>query len=299
MSGRFKNSTLDILRSLDVSPAMRAIRALEESPSMRVISEINNSPTLRLMREIEDSPSMRLIRRVEESPAMRIFRDLENSPALKIIRDLEDSAAFRAVRELQDSPALKAIKALESSPSFAAFSIISEQLDTNFGALTFSEAYNFLVDEIEEAENDTDLVEGVKNKSSRAPLGHLSAEFYLNLILALFLYYFSQMSAMESEEKLLGKMEMLEQTISTQMQALERKENESVFLVTDRELNFRVGPSMDSKILEVLPRNKKVIELTRKRDWIQVKYFDYINNLNRTGWVHSGNIIVINSNEKQ
>lgn len=298
MSGKFKNPTLDILRSLDVSPAMRAIQALEESPSMRMLCEINNSPTLRLMRKIEDSPSMRLIRQVEESPAMRIIRDLENSPALNL-RDLENSAAFRAIRELQGSPALKAIKALESSPSFSAFSRISEQLNSNFGGLTFSEAYKFLVDEIDEAENETALVEGIKTKSSRAPLGPLSAEFYLSLMLALFLYYLSQISAMESEEELLGKMEMLEQAISTQMQTLERKENERIFLVTDRGLNFREGPSLDSKILEVLPRNKKVIELTKKRDWIQVEYFDYVNNLNRVGWVHSGYMIVINSNEKQ
>lgn len=287
MSDRFKYTTLDFLRSLDDSPAMRVLR------------EINNLSTLRLMQEIEDSTSMKLIRQVEGSPAMRIIRDLESSPALKIVRDLEDSAAFRAIRELQDSPALKVIKALETSPSFTAFSIISEQLNRNFGVLTFSEAYKFLADEIEEAESDTALVEVIKNKSSQAPFSPLSAEFYLNLFLALFLHYLSQMSAMESEEKLLEKMEVLEKTISTQIQALQKKEKESIFLVTDRELNFRERPGMDSKILEVLPRNKKVIELARKREWVQVEYFDYVNNLNKVGWVHSGYIIVINSSEKQ
>ena len=294
-----KNTTLDFLRSLDDSPTMRAIRALEESPTMRMIREVENSPTLRLMREIEDSPSMRLIRQIEKSPAMRIMRDLEKSPALQIVRDLESSVAFRVIRDLQDSPALRAIKALEVSPSLAAFSRISEQVNKSFGALTFSEAYQFLVDEIKEAEDDASLIEEIKDKSCCAPLSLLSAEFYLSLIFALFLYYLSQVSAMESEERLLERMRMLEQTISIQLHTLESKEVENVFLVTDRELKFREGPSMDSKVIEVLPRNKKVMELSRQKDWIHVEYFDYVNNISKDGWVHSGYVIVVNANNKQ
>ncbi|GAB0149852.1 hypothetical protein McPS_25920 [Marichromatium sp. PS1] len=294
----FNNTTLDFLRALEESPTIRAILALEESPAMRMIREIDNSPALRLMREIEDSPSMRLIQQIKESPAMRIVRD-PAPPALQIIRDLEKSAAFQAISNLQDSPALRAIKAFEASPSLSAFSRITEQINSNFGALTFSEAYQFLVDEIQEAEDDASLVEELKDKSSRAPFGPLSAEFYLNLILALFLYYLSQVSATESEEKLLERMEMLEQTISTQLHKLESSEASSIFLVTDQALNFRDGPSMESKIMEMLPRNKKVIELKRQKDWIQVKYFDYVNNLNKVGWVHSGYMIVVKPSNKK
>lgn len=291
----FKNATLDLLRSLDDSPTMRAIRALEESPTMRMLEEINDSPMLRLMQELEDSPSMRLFRQIEESPAMRIMRNLEESPSFQIIRDLENSPAFRAIHDLQNSPALRVIEALDVSPSLTAFSKISEQINKGFSALTFSEAYQLLVDEIIEAENDASLVEEVKTKSNRAPLSPLSAEFYLNLIFALFLYYLSQMSATESEERLLERMELLENTISSQLQMLESNENESVFLVTDREINFREGPSIDSEVIEVLPRNKKVMELSRQREWIQVEYFDHINNLSKVGWVHSGYLILIES----
>ncbi len=249
------------------------------------------------MREIEDSPSMKLIQQIEKSPATRIARDIEKSSALQIDKDLQNSAAFRAIHDLQNSPGLKAIKALDS-PSFAKFSRISEQINRKFGALTFSEAYQFLVDEIEESVDDASLIEELKDKSSRAPLNPLSAEFYLSLIFALFLYYLSQVSATDSEERLLERMEGLEQTISTQFQALESNDANSIFLVTDRELNFRDGPSMDSKVLEVLPRNKKVIEITRQKDWIQVEFFDYINNLNKVGWVHSGYVIQVDVSEK-
>lgn len=295
----FKNTTLDILRSLDDSPTMRAIRAMEDSATVRMMRDINNSPSLRIMREIEDSPTMRLLRQIEESPAMRIMRDLENTPTLKIIKDLENSSAFKAIRGLQDSPALRAIKALEVSPSITAFSRISEQLNQNYGALTFSEAYQLIVDEMPEAEDDASLLEMVQDKSNRAPLSPLSAEFYLSLIFALFLYYLSQMSATESEERLIERMGVLEQTITTQLNVLQSKEIGHVFLVTDRELNLREGPGMDNEVIEVLPRNKKIMELKRSKEWVQIEYFDYINNVSKVGWVHSGYLMVVDSKDKK
>lgn len=271
----FKNTTLDILRSLDDSPTMRAIRAMEDSATVRMMRDINNSPSLRIM------------------------RDLENTPILKIIKDLENSSAFKAIRELQDSPALRAIKALEVSPSITAFSRISEQLNQNYGALTFSEAYQLIVDEMPEAEDDASLIEMVQDKSNRAPLSPLSAEFYLSLIFALFLYYLSQMSATESEERLIERMGVLEQTITTQLNVLQSKEIGHVFLVTDRELNLREGPGMDNEVIEVLPRNKKIIELKRSKEWVQIEYFDYINNVSKVGWVHSGYLMVVDSKDKK
>jgi uncharacterized protein YgiM (DUF1202 family) len=295
----FKNTTLDILRSLDDSPTMRAIRAMENSATVRMMRDINNSPSLRIMREIENSPTMRLLRQVEESPAMRIMRDLENTPTLKIIKDLENSSVFKAIRELQDSPALRAIKALEISPSITAFSRISEQLNKNYGALTFSEAYQLIVDEMPEAEDDASLIEMVQDKSNRSPFSPLSAEFYLSLIFALFLYYLSQMSATESEERLIEKMGVLEQTIATQLNVLQSKEIGHVFLVTDRKLNLREGPGMDKEVIELLPRNKKVMELKRSKEWVQVEYFDYISNVSKVGWVHSKYLMVVESNDKK
>lgn len=289
-----KNSTLGILRSLDDSPIMRAIRAMEDSPTMRMIRDINDSPVLRVMHEIENSPSMQILRQLEESPAMRIMRDLENFPTLKIVEKLESSDAFKAIRELQDSPVLRAIKGLETSPSIKAFSRVTEQLNHNYGALAFSEAYDLLINEIQEAEDDASLAEKIQDKSTRSPLSLLSAEFYLSLIFALFLYYLSQMSAIESEERVLEKMNELEQTIATQLNVLQGADIDHEFLVTERELNFRKGPGMEYEVIEVLPRNKKVMELERNKEWIKIEFFDYINNISRVGWVHSGHLIAMN-----
>lgn len=292
----FNNSTLNALRTLDDSPAMRAIRAIEDSPSMRMIRNINYSPALKMMREIENSPTMQMLRQVEESPAMRIVRDFENLPALKTINDLEKSIAFKAIRDLQDSPALRAIKALEVSPSIKAFSKVADQLKHIYGALAFSEAYELLIDEIPEIEDDDSweaLSEKVQDRTSRSPLSPLSAEFYLSLIFALFLYYLSQMSATESEERMLERMNELEQTITTQLNSLQSNDTDYVFSVPDRELNLREGPSMDHQVIEVLPMNKKVMELERNRDWVKIEYFDYLNNISKVGWVHSKYLLVL------
>ncbi len=102
------------------------------------------------------------------------------------------------------------------------------------------------------------------------------------------------MSATESEERMLERMNDLEQTITTQLNVLQPTDTDYIFLVPDRELNLREGPSTDHKVIEVLPRNKKVMELERNRDWVKIEFFDYISNTSKIGWVHSGYLLVVN-----
>lgn len=292
----FNHSTIKALRILDDSPTMRAIRAIEDSPSMRMIRDMSNSPAVRMMRDIENSPTMQMLRDIEKSPAMRIMRDLENSPALRTIKDLVGSTGFKAIRELQNSSALRAIKALEVSPSIKAFSKIADQLKHNYGALAFSEAYGLLLDEIPAIEDDdswVSLSEKYQNRTSPTPFSPLRVEFYLELIFAMFLYCLSQMSSTESEERMLERINELEQTITTELSVLQSNDTDYVFLFSDRELNLREGPSVDHKVIEVLPRNKKVMELERNRDWVKIEFFDHIGNITKVGWVHSRYLLVV------
>ena len=101
------------------------------------------------------------------------------------------------------------------------------------------------------------------------------------------------MSATESEERILERMNELEPTITTQLNVLQSNDTDYVFLVSDRELNLREGPSVDHKVIEVLPRNKKVMELERNRDWLKIEFFDYISNISKVGWVHSRYLLVV------
>lgn len=297
--GVFDNPTLRALRALDDSPVMRAIRAIEDSPVARMRRDLENSPAFRLMQEMENSPAMKAIREIEESAVTRMLRDLDKSPTLKSIRGIEETPAFMTIRQLQESAAVKAIRALERSPILDAFSTVANQIAHGYGALAFSEAYDLLINEYEEqveadASHPLDrLADSVEKRAAQAPFGPLSAEFYINLVLALILFYLSQISTEQSEERLLKRLDAMEQTISIQLDALRNNRREGIFLVADRSVNLRIGPGPDHDKLDVLPRNQKVIQLETSGEWTKVEYFDYLANAHKRGWVHSRYFIAL------
>lgn len=302
MDDIFDNPTLRALRALDESPAMKAIRALEDSPVARLMRDLNSSPALRIMKDLENSPAMKAIRGIEESSVMRMLRDLDDSPTLKALRGIENSPELMAIRSLQESPAIKAIQALEGSPILDAFSTVATRISHGYGALAFSEAYELLVEEYEEQVADDEssepldsLAESIKERAAKAPYGPLSAEFYLSLVFALFLFYLSQISAEQSEERLLNRLDGMEQTISTQLEALRHESEGRVYLVADRAVNLRADPGPDHDVLEVLLRNQKVVQIGVSGEWANVEYFDYVANELRRGWAHSRYFIVIPS----
>lgn len=301
MNDIFDNPTLRALRTLDESPAMKAIRAIEDSPVARIMRDLGNSPALRIMQDLENSPAMKAIREIEESPVMRMLRDLDDSPTLKAIRGIEGSPAFMAIRRLQESPAIKAIQAIKRSPILDAFSTVAARITHGYGALAFSEAYELLIEEYEEQVEDDasepldSLAESVKDRAAQAPFGPLSAEFYLSLVFALFLFYLSQISAEQSEERLLNRLDGMEQTISVQLDALSHDSRERVYLVADRAVNLRTGPGPEYDVLDVLLRNQKVAQIGTSGEWTNVEYFDHVANELKRGWAHRRYFIVVAS----
>jgi hypothetical protein len=298
MKDIFDNPTLRALRALDESPAMKAIRAIEDSPVARMLRDLGNTPALRIIQNLENSPAMRAIRELEESPITRMIRDLDNQPTLNEMRGIEESPAFMAIRRLQESPAIKAIQALERSPVLDAFSTVAKRIAHGYGAQRFSEAYELLIEEYgEQLEKDASasldsLAESVKDRAAQAPFSQLSAEFYINLFLTLFFFYLAEISAEQSEGRLLKRLDDMEQTISVQMEAL-REGQGRVFLVADRAVNLRSGPGAEYDVLDELPRNQKVAQLESSGEWTKVEYFDYVANVLNRGWVHSRYLIML------
>ena len=137
------------------------------------------------------------------------------------------------------------------------------------------------------------LAESVKERAAQAPFGPLSAEFYINLVLALILFYLSQVSTDQSEERLQKRLDAMEQTISVQLDALRNNRQERIFLVADRSVNLRTGHGPDHEKLDVLLRNQKVVQLETSGDWTKVEYFDYLANSLKRGWVHNRHFIVV------
>lgn len=281
------------------NPTLRAVRALDESPVARMMRDGDNSPALRIMQDLENSPAMKAIREIEESPVMRMLRNLDDSPTLKAIRGIEESPAFMAIRRLREFPAIKAIQGFERSPFLDAFSTVANRISQGYGALAFSEAYELLIEEyeghVEEGASEPlySLAESVKCRAAQAPLGPLSAEFYISLVLALFLFYLSQISAEQSEERLLNRLDGMEQTISIQLDALRDDSQGRIYLVADRAVNLRAGPGSEYDVLDVLLRNQKVAQIDTSGQWVKVEYFDYVANKLKLGWVHSRYFIVL------
>jgi hypothetical protein len=286
-------SILDQINALENSGVLKSIRALENNGVLRSIQENQNTATFKALNELENSAGMRAIREYESSPAVRMMREFDNSSGSQVMREFENSTAFRQLQAVQNSPVFKAIKSIENSTLGKSFSRLTDQLNIGRGAYTFSEAYEFIANEYEYRESNDQLgtlSEELSDRTNASPRDALSAEFYLNVLLALVLFLISQSASKEMENRLTTEIKELENVISDQYVLLDTAD-EHQYLTPDRPLNFRTGPSVDDEIISVISPKQKLREIERKKDWIKVEYFDYLKNENIPGWVHSKYIV--------
>jgi len=287
------------MKNFKYFPALEALRALDGSPTMRAIRALEDLPTIIAIRQLENSPMMRAMRELENSPMMRVMREFENSPVQEIIQQLKKSSAMEAIRELENSPALRAVKALESSSAMQALSNAVDKLSYGYGPITLGEAYKEVLrrHEIASVSGVTDafdtIVNEVQEKASHAPSGPLSTEFYLNFIFAIILYYLSQMSGTDSEKHIINRINALETTITQQIQKLQNSKGDGQLYVVKSPLKLRSGPSTQNEVLEVLPKNLKVLERERQSGWKKIEFFDYVENRQKSGWVSSRYLIAL------
>src|SRR5208337_4881356 len=102
----------------------------------------------------------------------------------------------------------------------------------------------------------------------------LSTEFYLNLILALFLFLYSQISTSYSEKLISRRIESMQSIVIQQLTDLKAYEEDQTFYVVDRTVNLRTRPSVKSGKITLLYPNTKVRLIERASKWIKVEYFD-------------------------
>ena len=279
--------------------SLSALRALEKSPTMKAIRAIEDSTVVRIIRDIENSAAMQAKRHFEKSSIVQMMHDIENSPTMNLLRKFNESPSFKVMQELQDSPV---IKAFERAPMKEAFSTITDRIVSGTGALTFSAAYDCLFDDyVNRVEGDVSelldgLTESVKLRVTPALRSTLSAEFYLNLILTLFLFYFAQMLTEKSDDRMLKRISDMEQTISVQLEVLRESNHGKTFLVSDRSVKLRSGPGNKYDELNVLLLNQKVLQLEISGEWTRVEYFDFAANELRYGWVRSIYFTIFNDN---
>lgn len=268
-----------------------------------------NSPTMQAIDKIVNSPAMKLARQLQESPVLQSIREIENvtgahhailaqSPTLAALQKIESMSAIHNLREVIDSPALRAIRQVEESSS--ALRHLSGSIDkivSMQGALTFEQAYQeiSIAREVFDLENDSleDIAENVKSLEETSPKNVLSAEFYINIIFAIFLWHLSNMSAQESEERMVDRLSKLESTIENSIALVENSEVDIYFFVTKTNLNLREGADTSSKSISLIPKNQKLSSLYTEGEWMKVEFFDYMSNTMKTGWVNSNFLIPV------
>lgn len=272
-----KSAVVEVVRQIEDSPFVRALRAVQESPGMRAIQEIENSPLAQLVRALDSSPTAQAIE-AQQRHSERLRKQIEESSFAKVIRDFQDSPLLNNIQELMDSPGIRALETM------------ADRLSTAYGTPTFRNAYEEIVQRYEQAAADGEdlevVADDVEARATNLPPGPLSAECYLQIVLALFLCYLTHMSTSESEKRIVKRLETMERAIVEQHERMCEHEQGSVFyVVVATSLNLRAGPGIDSDLITVLPHNAKVREKERRPDWIKIEYFDYSANQNVVGWV--------------
>ncbi|MCA9422828.1 MAG: SH3 domain-containing protein [Nitrospira sp.] len=291
--------TLQILKEIKNSPTMRLMRTLENSPAMKMLRQLEESSTMASIRRLEDSSSMRAIRQLENSPVMLAMRELEDSPANAALKKLEESPAMEAIRNLRDSPALSAIRAIQNLPVMRAFSEVADRLAYAYGPLTLRNAYNEIIRSYEQASatSSIDPLEAVfadvQKQAGQSPSEALSAEFFLSLVFAFFLFSLSKMEASDSEDRIVRQIKDLEDRIVQQLETLQASEQNDTFYVVERPLNLRAGAGIKHEVMEVLPFNLKVRATDRQAHWVKVEYYDHLERKIKTGWVDERYLVLI------
>lgn len=253
------------------------------------------------MKNFVDSLVLKTMRSLADSTFTKAFRDIQNSPSMKAMLDLQNSPSMKAMLDLQESPVMRAIQAIDGSSTMGVFSAMADRLSSlNAGPLTFSEAWHEIIRKYEIASHTNVLdpleavVSEVEEQARRPSKGPLGTEFFLNLILALFLFCYSQILANESEQHILHRIERMEYIVSQQLAELNAHEDIDTFYIVERSVTLRTRSNTKSKIIALLHPNLKVRLIEKGSKWIKVEYFDYLEGVHRSGWVHKKYLKIMN-----
>ena len=228
---------------------------------------------------------------------------LEDSPALKVAKMLEDSPVMRALDQMRNSPVILAAQSFQNSSFINALDMVENSLAIRIAREISAPTFEFTYDEVIRRNSvfnfdlGTALFEEIsteiKSRAAASPSNQLSAEFYISLIFAIIFYYLSQVSSAEQENRMTDRLDAFETTISDQLSILGGSDKTTHFYVVKTALNLRSGPSLDESIISILPINQKLTGLETQGEWMEIEFFDYLENEIIIGWVHSDNVMPV------
>tara|TARA_R110002124_G_C8844295_1_gene505794 strand:+ start:195 stop:1100 length:906 start_codon:yes stop_codon:yes gene_type:complete len=267
----------------DVAKIRNAL-AHQMTPTMQAIEKLNRqmAPTVEVINKINQqmAPYARMAKNIEASFAP--FR----SKALEMQNNLNLIAASVNTKYLNNP---EFIRLASQATSIA-------RIVADLKPETISEIYAQTVQLYSESGSSDPIQATITQieKKAKSPGTVLSFEFYLSVVFSIILFLMAQSSSQESDELLFERLDRLESTLLQSYSAAEKEEEDSSFYIVKRSVNFRDGPSTKHSVLDVLYPNQKVKLISRESEWIEVEYYDHINDSYKQGWVFKKYLKLLN-----
>lgn len=263
---------------------IRNVLAHQIAPSMQAIKKINlqMAPTFKAIDSfnIKIAPYAKAMKNIEASLAPFKNNILEMQSHLNLI------SAFINTKHLHNPELVRLASQARNIAKIVA----------DFQPETISEVYAQTVKHYSETESADPIQATISSieEKIKSPGTVLNFEFYLSLVLSIILFLMSQSSSEESDELLYQRLDRLEFTLLQNYSAAEREEAGASFYIVKKSVNFRSGPSTKHKIFEVLFPNQKVKLVAKNSRWIEVEYYDHIDDSYKQGWVFKKYLKLLN-----
>jgi len=124
----------------------------------------------------------------------------------------------------------------------------------------------------------------------RLPSGTISKEAILMMILSVILTVYQVESSSKDTQRIIEEVQEVRRVIKKEHPTLYERpstEGEAEAFIVTTDLNLRTRPSTDAPIEMEIGYNQEVEVVKRKRDWAYVKFYDEVEDIPRSGWVHT------------
>lgn len=286
---------------------MRSFWVDEFERMNQVLRDVIESPAQRILRDMEQ------YRQLLEPPGYGALRELQNTAAqarrfnenltsgfsavvgqYEILKSLEGiaysmelTANLRQSIQVFKPPALPFIESVHEQMRIASRSMEAlRQFERTFAGqlleLTRTVA-NAPEGELEERVETLSEFLGAQLAESKH--GSISLEGYVQIILALVLYIYSMVGAEGLDERVMRRLDAIEEQLKT-ITPIEQVEGVSgLRLVTAASMRVHAAPSEVGQVVGEVTRNSLVRIVEESGSWARVEYFDFIEGRTNEGWV--------------
>lgn len=253
------------------------------TPTMQAIEKLNRdmAPAIERLHKISQqvAPYATLARKIDAHfPPFR-------SKALEVQKSLNLISASVTEKYLQN-------------PEFLRRATVIAQMVSDLQPETLLELYAQTFEVYSQTEKSDPILATLSKLEEKAqsPGTVLSLEFYLGVIISIILSLMSQSSSEESDRVLFERLDRLETTLIQNYNAAENAERNASFYIVKKSVNFRQGPSTKHAVLDVLYPNQKVKLISRNSKWIEVEYYNHIDDSYKKGWVYKKYLKLLSRN---